>query len=184
MLDPAAPHTRKPALQFQVDRQPKGFNFETARETDHVYHLVLMPAAPGPRSGWTSEESGGPSKPLPSCSAQEENPRAKRARSIAAKQAGLFFIGIRYESILELLNASGLMMLTSFLILRQPSSPDQTNYLRIVDTFYPYDAPNDRRGSWRDSGGDFPGQMPVPDFRIKTLLAYSATPATPATPEF
>ena len=30
-----------------------------------------------------------------------------------------------------------------------------------------------------DSGGDFPGEMPVPDFRIKTLLAYSATPATP-----
>ena len=27
-----------------------------------------------------------------------------------------------------------------------------------------------------DSGGDFPGEMPVPDFRIKTLLAYSATP--------
>src|SRR5271165_3273120 len=25
--------------------------------------------------------------------------------------------------------------------------------------------------------------MPVPDFRIKTLLAYSATPATPATPD-
>ena len=30
-----------------------------------------------------------------------------------------------------------------------------------------------------DSGGDFPREMPVPALRIKTLLAYSATPATP-----
>jgi hypothetical protein len=69
-----------------------GFNFETA---ERVYHFVLMPVAPGPRFGRTCEESGGPSRPLPSSSAQEENPRAKRARSIAAKQAGLCFIGIR-----------------------------------------------------------------------------------------
>jgi hypothetical protein len=27
-----------------------------------------------------------------------------------------------------------------------------------------------------DSGGYSPEQMPVPDFRIKTLLAYSVTP--------
>jgi hypothetical protein len=32
------------------------------------------------------------------------------------------------------------------------------------------------KGQKLDSGGDFPGEMPVPDFRIKTLLAYSATP--------
>ena len=35
--------------------------------------------------------------------------------------------------------------------------------------------PNHGNAIW-DSGGDSPGQMPVQDFRIKTLLAYSATP--------
>jgi hypothetical protein len=38
--------------------------------------------------------------------------------------------------------------------------------------------PNHGNAIW-DPSGDFPGQMPVPDFRIKALLAYSATPATP-----
>src|SRR5208282_3244201 len=120
------PGLRRPSWADLKDDDPSlisAFFHLRLSTADRVYHFVLMPVPPGPRFGCTSEESGGPSRPLPSSSAQEENARAKRARSIAGRQAGLFFIGIRYGSILELLTASGLMMLTSFLILRQPSSP-------------------------------------------------------------
>src|SRR5271157_5063902 len=55
LLDPAAPHTRKRPYNSTA---PTTQGFDTARETEeHVYHLVLMPAAPGPRFGCTSEES-------------------------------------------------------------------------------------------------------------------------------